>query len=123
MATVFDKLLLISLIILAVAGFFFARELFPLGSLVEISLDNKPLYALPKTANRNVTVMGPLGKSVVEINKGKVRMKSSPCPDQICVHQGWIERGTIICLPNKIIITVGRDEKLYRNSGVDAVTR
>ncbi|MEK7308210.1 MAG: NusG domain II-containing protein [Nitrospirota bacterium] len=46
-------------------------------------------------------------------------MKEAPCPANLCVHQGWIERGSIICLPNKVFVTVGdKEDKEY-----DAVTR
>ena len=69
---------------------------------------------------KTVSVKGTLGDSVVEIKNGKVHMKESPCPNKLCIHQGWLDSGAIICLPNKVVITVGTDEggKAY-----DAVTR
>jgi hypothetical protein len=123
MATFFDKFLFMVLTIFALTVFLFARELFPSGTNVEISVDNKPMYTLLLRDNRTVTVKGPLGESVIEINKGKVRMKSSPCPDQICVFQGWIDRGAIICLPNKVIVSVTGHEQQSTDSDLDAVTR
>ena len=35
-------------------------------------------------------------------------MKSADCPDQVCVHQGWISDSTvpIVCLPHQVIIEV-----------------
>ena len=50
--------------------------------------------------------------NLLEINEGKIRMKEAQCPDQICVKQGWInkEGDSIVCLPNKVIITLKKKE-------------
>jgi len=114
-----DKLLLICLIIFTIAGFLYSREFISSGNLVEVSLDNRPVYILDLSENREVSVRGPLGNNVIEIRGGKVRMKEAPCPNKLCVHQGWIERGSIICLPNKVFVTVGGNE----DKEYDAVTR
>ena len=53
--------------------------------------------------------------NILEITGGKIRMKEASCPDQICRKQGWIKsRGeSIICLPNKVVITLeGTEEEL-----------
>lgn len=44
--------------------------------------------------------------NVCEIKDGKVRMTEANCPDQLCIHQRAIDEGggTIICLPNRIVI-------------------
>jgi hypothetical protein len=47
MATFTDKLIFISLIIFIIASFLFIGKLFPSGTLVKISLDNKTVYILP----------------------------------------------------------------------------
>lgn len=41
-----------------------------------------------------------------EIKDGKVRMIEATCPDKLCMKQKAIDSGggTIICLPNKVII-------------------
>jgi hypothetical protein len=65
-------------------------------------------------------VRGPLGETVVELSGGKVRVRSSPCPNQICVGEGWRQRPgeVIICVPNRVgvFVTGGEEE-------VDAITR
>lgn len=42
----------------------------------------------------------------IEIKEGKIRVKKSDCPNQICVKQGWIENANevIVCVPNKTLI-------------------
>jgi len=121
MATFMDKLLFVFLVIFAIASFFFARELFPSGALVKISLDNKTVYTLPLNEDRSVAVRGTLGENLIEIKNGKARMKDAPCPNKLCIHQGWIERGAIVCLPNKVVVTVGGKEKHLEE--YDAVTK
>jgi hypothetical protein len=123
MATFMDKLLFVLLVIFTIASFLYVRELFPSGTLVEISFDNKIVYKLPLQEDRLVAVRGPLGESLIEIKDGRVRMKDSPCPDKICINQGWIERGAIVCLPNKVVITVSGGEEHLEGLGYDAVTK
>ena len=73
------------------------------GTIVnEIALDGK---SLPLT----VTYEGPGGFSnTIEAEHGRIRVREAGCPDQVCVHQGWISDGTvpIVCLPNKLIIEI-----------------
>ncbi|MCD7868945.1 MAG: NusG domain II-containing protein [Clostridiales bacterium] len=44
--------------------------------------------------------------NVCEIRDGEARMIQADCPDQLCMHQDAIDErgGTIICLPNKVVI-------------------
>lgn len=64
-------------------------------------------------------VMGKLGNEKVEINGKKVRIVESPCPDQVCVKQGWISSPgqSIICVPGNIIVYIQGE------STVDAILR
>ena len=48
----------------------------------------------------------------IEASGGRIRFQTSGCPDQICVHQGYINEkgGMITCLPNRVVIqAVGTD--------------
>lgn len=69
--------------------------------------------------NNVLTVPGALGGVKVEIDRGRVRVTESACPDRICVHRGWISRGqdSVICVPNRVIV------RLENSPGeIDAVT-
>lgn len=123
MATLLDKLLFLCLTIFAVISFFLVREIFPSGTLVTINLHNKAVYKLPLNKDRVVEVTGPIGESFIEIKNGMARMKSAPCPQQICVHQGWLNRGAIACIPNKIIVAFSGSRRHAQGSGYDAVTK
>ena len=53
-------------------------------------------------------VLGPIGVTRVEVRGGKVRVLSSPCPQQICRHGGWIGApgSLLVCLPNEMVVRV-----------------
>ncbi len=48
------------------------------------------------------------GTNTVRVERGRIRVSEADCPDQICVHQGWISDGTvpIVCLPHKLMIRI-----------------
>lgn len=49
--------------------------------------------------------------AVIEIENGQIRVKSSDCPDKVCVNTGYIskEGEKIVCLPKKLIIEIEPD--------------
>lgn len=59
--------------------------------------------------------------NVLTIKEGHVDMTWADCRDQICVkHKSISKNGeTIVCLPNKIIVTVDSDE----NASLDATAK
>lgn len=48
------------------------------------------------------------GKILLEIRADRIRVKSSHCPRQFCVHQGWAryEGESIVCVPFKTLIEI-----------------
>lgn len=46
------------------------------------------------------------GYNVVEVERGRIRVSEADCPDQVCVHQGWISNSVVpvACLPHKLVI-------------------
>ena len=118
--TAADKVLFSLLLLLSLSGIFLIKTFVPEGHTVVIELDNKPVYLLPLDKDRIVSVEGPLGKTTIEIKNNKVRFLDSPCHNKLCVHQGWTERGAIVCLPNKVIVTIDRGKE--KKEAIDAVT-
>lgn len=64
---------------------------------------------------RTLFVRGPLGDSRIVIHQGQVRFERSPCPNQYCVHQGWLKRAgqVAICLPNQVSLELLGGKKTY----------
>ncbi len=116
--TIADRLLFALLIAVSAAGLFYTREALSQGSDVVIEVQGRPVYTLPIEADREVPVSGTHGKALVEIRDGRVRMKEADCNNHICMKQGWISRGTIVCLPNSIVVIVGTGIR----RGLDGIT-
>lgn len=59
--------------------------------------------------------------NIITIKNREVYMKSSDCPDQICVKQGKIKKQgeSIICLPHKLVIRIASEEYPEVDSNVD----
>lgn len=50
----------------------------------------------------------------LEVAEQAIRFLHSDCPDQICIHSGWLNRtgNVAACLPNEIIVRVVSDSDL-----------
>ena len=59
------------------------------------------------------------GSNTVRVEPGRICVSAADCPDQICVHQGWLTdgAGSIVCLPHDLVI------QIEGASDVDAVTQ
>lgn len=114
-------MLFLTLLSLSILGLFFIRNILPETQTVLIDADGKPAYALPLSEDRAVSVEGPEGITVVEIRGKMVRVIDSPCRNKLCLKQGWISSGAIVCLPNRVVVTIQGNDSNSR--GIDAVTR
>jgi len=49
-----------------------------------------------------------LGKMVLEVRNGRIRVAESDCPNKICCYEGWISRPgqSLVCLPNRVLIEI-----------------
>lgn len=115
-----DKWLIISLLIVAFA-FILGRQFVSIlnnqKATAEIKVKGRVVQELLLTGNDNskeYSVHGPLGVSTFEVRGNKIKMLSSPCPDKICIKQGWIEndKQAIICVPNQVSITLKQKSEL-----------
>ena len=104
----------------SLSGMFLIHQVVSQGQNVRIELDGKPVYILPIDRNNAVSVEGPLGKTQIEIKDHNVRITESPCNNKLCIHQGWTQQGTIICLPNRIIVII--EDGSQKSGTVDAIT-
>lgn len=90
--------------LIAVAGIFLTvRGLGQKGSRVVVNAAGVK-YEYSVSQNGTYTVAGELGPTTFEIKDGRVRITDSPCPNKTCISQGW--HNPLVCLPNKVMITV-----------------
>ena len=120
------KLILAALVLLA-AGSAALLLLRPAGAehpVARIALDGELVREIDLTGVDKpffFTVEGPAGlTNTILVEPGRIRVSEADCPDQICVHQGFISDGTtpIVCLPTKLIIQIiGGGEALDAAAG------
>lgn len=67
------------------------------------------------------------GANVVRVEPGRIRITEADCPDEVCVHAGWIDRpgAPIACVPHGLTIVVERLTESGKEAadGVDATSR
>ena len=75
------------------------------GSYVMVSKDNEEIGTYSLNDDQVIDVGD---GNRLEIKDGAVRMIYADCPDQICVHTGWInqEHDMIVCMPNKVVAQI-----------------
>lgn len=93
------------------------------GTTVTVTRDGEVYgsYALSEEQTVEITDADGNVTNVLTIQDGKAAMTSADCSDKLCVKQRAIsaENETIVCLPNRIVVTVsGADEK-----GLDSFAR
>lgn len=81
------------------------------GSNIVITVDGKEYGTYSLLEEQTITIGEGDTQNVIEIKGGKAYMREASCPDQLCVDQNEIsfDKESIICLPNKVVITVISD--------------
>ena len=86
-----------------------------LADRVVIRSGGKIFREAPLSRDQRIEVPGPLGTSIVVIEKGRARIASDPSPRQYCVRQGWLEQAgeVAVCLPNEVSVELAGSRKKY----------
>ena len=111
----FRALDILIIILVAVAGIFLTvRGLGQKGSRVVVNAVGVK-YEYSAELDGTYSVPGELGPTTVEIKDGRVRITDSPCPNKTCISQGW--HNPLVCLPNKVMITVEGENSVKAGQG------
>ena len=106
-----DIIFIAALLLMAAAGLVYLFVFRDSGNVVEVTVDGEVygVYSL----SENITCEIRTGKNDESINRfviadGKVYMQDASCPDGICVaHRPIFRDGeSIVCLPNRVVVTV-----------------
>ncbi|MDD2775866.1 MAG: NusG domain II-containing protein [Gallionella sp.] len=86
-----------------------------LADKVVIRSGGKIFREVSLSQDQEIAVTGPLGISIIVIQKRKVRIASDPSPRQYCVRQGWLQQAgeVALCLPNQISVELVGSKKQY----------
>ena len=110
---VVSVILLISLLLLLTVTLTMKK-----GASVRAEVDGVTVGEYPLSINGTFTLNG--GSNVLVIENGEAYLSFSTCPDHTCEKVGRIKYvgQTIVCLPNKLSVTVFGDAE----DGVDLVS-
>lgn len=82
---------------------------------VVVTRDGKEVGRYPLSVEQTIELKDVSGEvtNVLEITEECAKMKEADCPDKLCVHQKAINRAgeSIICLPNRVVVTVESEEE------------
>jgi hypothetical protein len=86
-----------------------------LAEKVVIRSGGKIFREVSLSQDQEIAVTGPLGISIIAIQKRRVRIASDPSPRQYCVRQGWLQQAgeVALCLPNQISVELVGSKKQY----------
>ncbi|MEW6713041.1 MAG: NusG domain II-containing protein [Candidatus Riflebacteria bacterium] len=89
------------------------------GYRIQIFSQPPQMLELESVPAEPLHLQGILGPATVEFRAdGAVRIASSTCHEEICMNYGWIKSGSLICVPNGIVVSIEK-----ARSDVDAISR
>lgn len=91
------------------------------GSKILVTVDGEEYGVYSLLKEQNICIETENGTNIIEIKDGKASMKEADCPDGLCIDQNDIsfDKESIICLPNKVVISVISDNE----SDLDGIIR
>lgn len=108
-----DAVIILIILLTGIICFAGYKIFSPEGKTAVITLNGKTTekLSLTEAESKYITVKGAEG-TVIEINNGRIRVKSADCPDKICVNAGYISNvgERIVCLPKKLIVEIRAEE-------------
>ncbi|MEE4311622.1 MAG: NusG domain II-containing protein [candidate division KSB1 bacterium] len=115
-----DMFLILAMIVLSVASLVIIRRSQTSGRSAVITVDGIERERLALSRDRELTVSGPIGETVVKVEDNRIRVLHSDCAAKVCVKTGQIHLNgqMIVCVPNKVVISI----TAYHQRSIDVVT-
>jgi hypothetical protein len=119
--TILDGLIICMCLAGAIAFFPFMRSNAPATAVVY--RDNARIAEYPLSETKEFSIAGAQGQMALDIDKGGIRVYAAHCPNQICVHTGFIKQPgqQIICVPNHVIVEIHSVSQ--KDDAVDAIVQ
>ncbi len=110
------SLLFIGIIALVIWHFIYSDD----GKYVTIEQRNELIGTYPLNVDKEIEIeyRGKVVNKII-IKDGYCYMEEAECPDHLCIKQGKVNKSgqTIVCLPNRVVVTVVDSD----NSDYDSV--
>ena len=105
-----DFILIATLLLIALAALGMIRFFRPApAATAEITVDGAVVEQLDLSKDTEVTITGSSGGfNHLIVKDRQIWCSQASCPDKVCIHQGQkhLSSDTIVCLPNKMIVTI-----------------
>ena len=109
-------ILVIAIVLLLCWKYFMASD----GARVQVTVEGSVYGTYPLDKDATIEIKDSKGNitNTLVISGGRADMTDADCPDHLCVDQKAIsmEKESIICLPNKVVVTVIGDKESDINS-------
>ena len=103
-----DILLIFALLILALGTWGLMLSSRKDGGEAVVTVDGAETARLPLSRDAVIIAGGGEHTNTVVVENGEVYVSEASCPDHVCIRQGpaRYDGQTIVCLPNRLVITV-----------------
>ena len=103
-----DILLIAALLAVSVGIWVYSLVTRQEGGYALVSIDGETVLELPLNIDACVVLGDGAHTNTLVIENGRAHISQASCPDHICIRQGEIcyDGQTIVCLPNKLVITI-----------------
>lgn len=107
-----DLKLIICVLVFSIIFLLFSN--FKKNNYAYVYYDNDLVLKINLSKDDNYKVEGYNGEVLIEVKNNKLRVYKENSPLHICSKQGFTNTGSIVCLPNKIVIN-------FQSKELDAV--
>lgn len=109
-----DLILAVALLLIAAAAFGAMQLTHRTPAITaEVTVDGDVVERLDLSKDTELTINASNGgANHLIVKDGQIWCSEANCPDKVCVHQGKkrLNSDTIVCLPNKMIVTIIGEE-------------
>lgn len=92
------------------------------GDFAVVTVDGKEYGRYPLCEDTKIDITDATGQitNILSISNNTATMSEASCPDKLCMKHKAIslEKETIVCLPNKVVVTIESDT----DSDLDAIS-
>lgn len=107
-----NEIILAALLLLAALAMFLWQRASrsqtpPMRAQVSVDGEIRQIIDLSQDGEYTIESAGG-GMNHLVVKEGQIWCDQASCPDKVCVHQGKqsLEGGTIVCLPNRMIVQI-----------------
>lgn len=88
--------------------------------LAQVTIANIPARDIDLRQPQAVSFQGHRGEVVLEVAAQRISVRSSVCPNQFCVKQGFVSRPgqMLVCVPNRLVVLLAGAQQ----NDLDAIT-